>query len=64
MDSQSSSVLAGFEPCGSLPGDVMWSLKDGKPIVSVPHHDGLLVDMVMMAWIRRLMEWLLTLTCG
>ena len=29
-----------------IPGDVMWSLIDGKPIVSVPHHDGLLVDRV------------------
>ena len=27
-------------------GDVMWSLIDGKHIVSVPHHDGLLVDRV------------------
>ena len=24
----------------------MWSLKDGKHIVSVPHHDGLFVDRV------------------
>ena len=24
--------------------DVMWPLIDGKHIVSVPHHDGLLVD--------------------
>ena len=24
----------------------MWPLMDGKHIVSVPHHDGLLVDMV------------------
>ena len=24
-------------------GDVMWSLKDGRHIVSVPHHDGLIV---------------------
>ena len=28
------------------PGNVMWSLIDGKHIVSVPHHDGLLVDRV------------------
>ena len=27
-------------------GDVMWSLTGGKHIVSVPHHDGLLVDRV------------------
>ena len=29
-----------------IPGDVMWSLIDGKHIVSVPHHDRLLVDRV------------------
>ena len=29
-----------------IPGDVMWSLIDDKHIVSVPHHDGLLVDRV------------------
>ena len=29
-----------------IPGDVMWSLIDGKHIVSVPRHDGLLVDRV------------------
>ena len=29
-----------------IPGDVMWSLIDGKHIVSVPHQDGLLVDKV------------------
>ena len=29
-----------------IPGDVMWSLIDGKNIVSMPHHDGLLVDRV------------------
>ena len=29
-----------------LPGDVMWSLIDGKHIVSVLHHDGLIVDRV------------------
>ena len=29
-----------------IPGDVMWSIIDGKHIVSVPHHDGLLVDRV------------------
>ena len=27
-------------------GDVMWSLIDGKHIVSMPHHDGLFVDRV------------------
>ena len=27
-------------------GDVMWSFKDGKHIMYVPHHDGLFVDMV------------------
>ena len=26
--------------------DVMWSLKDGKHIVSLSHHDGLFVDKV------------------
>ena len=25
-----------------IPGDVMWPLIDGKHIVSLPHHDGLL----------------------
>ena len=30
----------------SIPGDVMWSLIDGKHIVSVLHHDGLLVVRV------------------
>ena len=29
-----------------IPDDVMWPLMDGKHIVSVPHHDGLLVDRV------------------
>ena len=29
-----------------IPVDVMWSLIDGKHIVSVPHHDGLFVDSV------------------
>ena len=29
-----------------IPGNVMWSLLDGKHIVSAPHHDGLLVDRV------------------
>ena len=29
-----------------IPGDVMWSLIDGKHIVSVPHHDELFVDRV------------------
>ena len=29
-----------------IPGDVMWSLIDGKHIVSVPHHDGLFVDRI------------------
>ena len=28
------------------PGDVMWSLIDGKHIVSLPHHDGLFVYRV------------------
>ena len=28
------------------PGDVMWSLIDGKHIVSLPHQDGLFVDRV------------------
>ena len=29
-----------------IPDDVMWPLMDGKHIVSVPHHEGLLVDRV------------------
>ena len=29
-----------------IPGNVMWSLINGKHIVSVSHHDGLFVDMV------------------
>ena len=29
-----------------IPGDVMWSLIDGKHIVYVPHQDGLLVNRV------------------
>ena len=29
-----------------IPGDVMWSLIDGKHIVSVSRHDGWLVDKV------------------
>ena len=29
-----------------IPDDVMWPLMDGKHIVSVPHHDRLLVDGV------------------
>ena len=29
-----------------IPDDVMWSLIDGKHIVSMPHHDGFLVDRV------------------
>ena len=29
-----------------IPGNVMWSPIDVKHIVSVPHHDGLLVDRV------------------
>ena len=29
-----------------IPGDVMWPLMGGKNIVSVPCHEGLLVDMV------------------
>ena len=29
-----------------IPDDVMWPLIDGEHIVSVPHHDGLLVDRV------------------
>ena len=29
-----------------IPDDVMWPIMDGKHIVSVPHHDGLLVDRV------------------
>ena len=45
-----------------ISGVVMWSLIDGKHNVFVPHHDGLIVDMVDDgAWMRRLMEWLLTL---
>ena len=43
-DGQSSSVLAEFDPWCRHLGDVMWSLIDGKHIVSVPHHDGLFVD--------------------
>ena len=31
---------------GCIPGDMMWSLIGGKHIVSVRHHDGLLVDRV------------------
>ena len=40
-DSQSSSVRE-----ADIPGDMMWSLIDGKHIVSLPHHDGLFVDRV------------------
>ena len=29
-----------------ISGDMMWSLIDGKHIVSVPHHDGLFVDRI------------------
>ena len=29
-----------------IPGEVMWSLIDGKHIVSLPHHDGLFADRV------------------
>ena len=29
-----------------IPGDVMWSLIDGKHIVSGSHHDGLFVDRI------------------
>ena len=38
-----------------IPGDVMWSLIDGKHIVSVPHHDVLFVDRVD-GCLRRLTE--------
>ena len=39
-----------------IPGDVMWSLIDGKHIVSLPHHDGLFVDRFDDGWMRRLTE--------
>ena len=29
-----------------IPGDVMWSLIDGKHIASVPHHGGLFMDRI------------------
>ena len=38
--------LLGLTLDAGIPVDVMWSLMDGKHIVSVPHHDGLLVDRV------------------
>ena len=38
--------LLDFTLEAGLPDDVMWSLIYGKHIVSVLHHDGLLVDMV------------------
>ena len=44
VNTQVSSLNLTFEP--DIPGDVMWSLIDGKHIVFVPHHDGLFVDMV------------------
>ena len=37
-----------------IPGDVMWSFIDGKHVVSLPHHDGLCVDMVDDGWMRIL----------
>ena len=46
-----------------IPDDVTWPLKDDNHIVSVPHHDGCLLIGLMMAWMRRLMEWLMTLQC-
>ena len=39
-----------------IPGDVMWSLIDGKHSVSIPHHDGLFVDRVDDCLMRRLTE--------
>ena len=30
----------------SIPDDVMWPFMDGRHIVSVPYHDGFLVDRV------------------
>ena len=38
--------LLDLTPEAGILGDVMWSLIDGKHIVSVLHHDGLLVDRV------------------
>ena len=38
--------LLNLTPEACIPGDVMWSLIDGKHIVYVPHHDGLFVDRV------------------
>ena len=43
-----------------IPDDVVWSLIDGKHIVSVTHHDGLLVDRADGGLDEELMEWLLT----
>ena len=34
----------------SIPGDMMWSLIDGRHIVTVPHHVVLFVDMVDDCW--------------
>ena len=42
MNPQVSSLDLILE--AGIPGDVMRSLIDGKHIVSVPHHDGLLLD--------------------
>ena len=40
-------------------------IRQSYDIVSVPPHDGFLVDRVdIMAWMSRLMEWLLTVQCG
>ena len=38
--------LLDLPPGAGIPDDVMWSLIDGKHVVSVPHYDGLLVDRV------------------
>ena len=43
-DSQVS--LLNFTLDSRIPGDVMWSLMDGKHNVSLPQHDGLFVDRV------------------
>ena len=40
-----SKVLLDLTLERGIPDDVMWPLMDGKHIVYVPHHDGLLVDM-------------------
>ena len=44
IKSQVSLLDLNFE--AGIPDEVIWPLMDGKNIVYVPHHDGLLVDMV------------------